>query len=294
MKQYAIADIGSNTMVLVIYEIHDGRPFQVYHKSTPAHLIDYVDANGHMANAGIRKAYEVLMTYKNTCDEKEISYRWADITEPCRIQNADELVQALKACSFEIHPLSGYEEAACDYIGSKNSYPDQKDGIAFDVGGGSTELISFQDGQIKEAMSFHLGCVRLAHLPLDTEECARELSKAQEEYPSLRITSRELIGIGGTIRATGLVCNALYHTKNEIAVEQLKQLYQLLRTEDKTAVDAMHENVKDSRWPFFLPGMHMILEICSVFHADTILVSESGIREGFLQECLKRQKTEIV
>lgn len=291
MKQYAIADIGSNTMVLVIYEIHDGKLFQIYHKSTPAHLIDYVDAAGKMTNAGIRKAYEVLMTYKKTCDEKEISYRWADITEPCRIQNADELVQALKSCSFEIHPLSGYEEAVCDYLGSKNSYPDQKNGIAFDVGGGSTELISFQDGQIEEAMSFHLGCVRLAHLPLDTEECAMELVKAQKEYPSLRTTSQELIGIGGTIRATGLVCNALYHTDNIISVEQLKQLYQLLKAENPTAVDAMHENVKESRWPVFLPGMHMILEICNIFKAETILVSESGIREGFLQECLRRQKS---
>lgn len=290
MTQYAIADIGSNTMVLVIYEIHDGRPFQVYHKSTPAHLIDYVDADGKMSNAGIRKAYEVLMTYKATCDDKAIPFRWADITEPCRIINRDALVQALKPCSFEIHPLSGYEEAACDYLGSKNSYPDQKDGIAFDVGGGSTELVSFHDGTIQEAMSFHLGCVRLSHLPLETEECAQELAKAQASYPSLQTSSKKLIGIGGTIRATSLVCNALYHTKNAISVEQLQQLYEHLKEEDPVAMKAMHENVKESRWPVFLPGMHMILEICRVFQADTILVSESGIREGFLEKCLQEQK----
>lgn len=289
MTQYAIADIGSNTMVLVVYEFQDGRPIQIYHKSTPAHLIDYVDDSSHMSNAGIRKAYEVLMTYKKKCDEMNIQYRWADITEPCRIKNQEELVQALKGCSFEVHPLTGYQEAACDYLGSRNSYPDQKDGIAFDVGGGSTELISFQNSQIVEAMSFHLGCVRLAHLPLDTEECARELIKAQQEYPSFQTISRQLIGIGGTIRATGLVCNALYHTKSEISVVQLQQLYDKLKAEDPAAMDAMHENVKESRWPVFLPGMHMILEICRTFHAETILVSESGIREGFLQECLKRQ-----
>ena len=34
-----------------------------------------------------------------------------------------------------------------------------------------------------EAMSFHLGCVRLAHLPLDTKECRKELLKARKEYP---------------------------------------------------------------------------------------------------------------
>lgn len=289
MTQYAIADIGSNTMVLVIYEIHDGRPFQVFHESTPAHLIENVDEKGQMSMAGIRKAYQVLVKYKEICDARQIQYRWADITEPCRIINREELVQALSSCSFEIHPLSGYQEAACDYLGSKNSWPDQKDGIAFDVGGGSTELISFKNGQIQEAMSFHLGCVRLAHLPLDTEECAKELKKAQEAYPSLQTISKELIGIGGTIRATGLVCDALYQTKTVISAVQLKELYQKLIDGDAIALQAMHEHVKTSRQPVFLPGVHMILEICRVFQAEKILVSDSGIREGFLQECLKKQ-----
>lgn len=289
MTQYAIADIGSNTMVLVIYEIQNGRPIQVYHKSTPAHLIDDVDATGKMSNAGIRKSYEVLMTYKKTCDEHSVPYRWADITEPCRITNQKDLVQALSICSFEIHPLSGYEEAAFDYLGSKNSFPDQKDGIAFDVGGGSTELISFQDGKIIEAMSFHLGCVRLSHLPLDTKECTEALAKAQKDYLSLQTTSNQLIGIGGTIRATGLVCNALYHSQNAIAVTQLEELYQRLILQEPEAMQAMYNHVKLSRQPVFLPGMHMILEICKTFQANLILVSESGIREGFLQECLKRQ-----
>lgn len=290
MKQYAIADIGSNTMVLVIYEIHDGRPFQIYHKSTPAHLIDDVDTQGRMSNAGIRKAYEVLMEYKKTCDEKQIAYRWADITEPCRITNQDELVLALSNCSFEIHPLTGYEEAACDYLGSRNSYPDVMNGIAFDVGGGSTELVRFQDGKILEAVSFHLGCVRLAHLPLDTKECAIELEKIQQNYPAMQTTARELIGIGGTIRATGLVCDALYHSKSTISVVQLQQLYTELCEQRPQAVKAMQENVKTSRQPVFLPGLHMILEICRIYQAETILVSESGIREGFLQECLRKQK----
>lgn len=288
MKQYAIADIGSNTMVLVIYEIHDGKPFQIYHKSTPAHLIDYVDDQGKMSQAGIRKAYEVLQAYRKTCDEKQIPYRWADITEPCRISNQEELVKAVSGCSFEIHPLSGYQEAACDYLGSRHTYPDQKDGIAFDVGGGSTELISFKDGKIVEAMSFHLGCVRLAHLPLDTKECAAQIEKAKKDYPSLQTTCRDLIGIGGTIRATGLLCDSLYHTGHTITVTDLKEIYQKLLDNDEKTVAAMHENVKESRWPVFLPGMHMILEICASFQSENILVSESGIREGFLEECIKR------
>ncbi|MCH3961876.1 MAG: hypothetical protein LKF53_00815 [Solobacterium sp.] len=290
MTQYAVADIGSNTMVLVIYELHDGLPVQIYHESTPAHLIEHVNDQGQMSLQGIQKAYEVLKTYQQICDENNISFRWADITEPCRIQNQKTLVEALSGCSFEIYPLTGYEEASCDYIGSKNSWSEPKDGIAFDVGGGSTELIAFQNGEILDALSFHLGCVRLAHLPLDTQECREQLLIAQKDHPAFQTSSAQLIGIGGTMRAAGLVADALYHTGNTVSCCTLQQLYTDLVNNDPTALEAMLQNVRESRQPVFLPGMHMILEICTLFAAKTILISDSGIREGFLQMCIDKHK----
>ena len=42
MTQYAIADIGSNTIVLLVYEMVNHYPTPILHISTPTHLIDYV------------------------------------------------------------------------------------------------------------------------------------------------------------------------------------------------------------------------------------------------------------
>jgi len=290
MTQYAVADIGSNTMVLVIYELHDGHPVQIYHESTPAHLIEHVNDQGQMSLQGIQKAYDVLKTYQKICDEKAIAFRWADITEPCRIQNQRSLVEALSSCSFEIYPLTGYEEAACDYIGSKNSWPEQKDGIAFDVGGGSTELIAFRHGEILDALSFHLGCVRLAHLSLDTPECREQLLIAQKDHPAFQSPVLQLIGIGGTMRAAGLAANAIYHTGNVLSSNDLRQFYPDLVSGDPRATAAMQQHVRESRQSVFLPGVHMILEICALFSAQKILISDSGIREGFLQMCIDKHK----
>ena len=142
------------------------------------------------------------------------------ITEPCRIQNKEELVQSLQTTGWDIYPLSGNEEALYDFLGTKYSYPNLTNGIAFDVGGGSTELISFKNGQPIDAMSFPLGCVRLRHLPIDTPECEREILSARKEYPSLNITCEELIGIGGTMRAAGKVYQALFH--EELTIEVIK------------------------------------------------------------------------
>lgn len=40
MERYGIIDVGSNTMVLIVYEMEDGRPVPVDYLSTPVHLVD--------------------------------------------------------------------------------------------------------------------------------------------------------------------------------------------------------------------------------------------------------------
>ena len=287
MTQYGIADIGSNTIVLLVYEMEDGKPISIYHKSTPSHLIDDVSDDRIMSQDGIEKAQQVLFTYSEILDEMDVHFRYACITEPCRIQNQKQLIAALQETGFEIHPLSGHQEAALDYEGTLFSCPQYKNGIAFDVGGGSTELISFQDNKAVEAMSFPLGCVRLAHLPLDNTECEKSILQARKDYPSLDITCNTLIGIGGSLRYAGLLLDEMYDTGYTIPVSLLKGVYERLVTKESIATKAMKKVVDKARIPVFLPGVHMILEIARIFEAETIVVSPTGIREGFLMSVLQ-------
>ena len=95
MTRYGIADIGSNTVVLLAYEAAGSTLRNLKYISTPAHLIDDVK-DGVMSAEGIRKASEILKGYAAILDSMEIEYRFADVTEPCRIDNKDELVAALE------------------------------------------------------------------------------------------------------------------------------------------------------------------------------------------------------
>ena len=54
MTRYGIADIGSNTIVLLVYEMDEGKPISIYHKSTPSHLIDDVSQD-RMYSKGTRE-----------------------------------------------------------------------------------------------------------------------------------------------------------------------------------------------------------------------------------------------
>ena len=286
MSRYAIADIGSNTVVLLIYEIAGKSLRQLKYISTPIHLINHV-TDGIMSQEGIDKAVSVLKEYRDISDQMNIPYRWADVTEPCRVANRDELISALNETGWEIYPLTGEEEALYDFSGAKIAYPDVKDGIAFDVGGGSTELIAFKDGKATDAMSFHLGCVRLAHLPLDTDACRIEINRAREEYPGLDIQADSLIGIGGTARAAGLVAEIAFGDRHVIKTEDMRQMFEKLRDHDYDMESIMKKVVDPARQKVFLPGIHMILEIADVYGAKTIYISDTGIREGFLLARIK-------
>ena len=285
----AVIDIGSNTIVLVIYEISDNKLINKETLSYPAHLIDYVE-NKLMSQEGINLAKKVLLDYKKHCEDRNITDIYCDITEPCRIDNKDELVNTLKETGIKIYPLSGEEEASLDFKGAKVCFEDIHDGVAFDVGGGSTELISFKDDEVLAAISFPLGCVRLSHYPLDTEVCNEELKRVREENPSLNISSDTLIGIGGTVRAISKLHEDLYGDKHIINVSNLEEMFDRLKNKEEKAILSMQENVNKERQHVLLPGMHMVLEIAHIFNSKEILVSKTGIREGFLLNCLNNSK----
>ena len=103
MNRYGIADVGSNTVVLIVYEVNADQLKQLKYISTPVHLINYVK-DGKMSREGIDKALAVLKQYAAILDEMNISYRFADITEPCRIHNAEELIEALNKAALKSIP----------------------------------------------------------------------------------------------------------------------------------------------------------------------------------------------
>ncbi len=288
MKEYGIVDVGSNTIVLLLYTIDHGIPMQVYHESIPVHLIDYVDEQRHMSTLGIQAAYQVVQKYADFMKQRNVEIAFADITEPARITNLDELVSTLEKTGIPIYPLTGEQEATFDYTGSLLSVKEIKDGIAFDVGGGSTELISFHQQTVQTAMSFPLGCVRLSHLPLDTDQCAKAIQKAKQDYPTFQQEVKTLIGIGGTMRAVGVVNDAIYHTGDYITLNHLETMFNKIQQNEPIYLDAMQKCLNRDRISVLLPGLHMILEICYAFNAKEIMISKTGIREGFLLHQLEQ------
>lgn len=281
MSSYGIVDIGSNTVVLIIYDSIDPVHVKEYY-SEPVRLVSY-NIDGVMQREGIEKTLEVLAQYRKRLEEEQVSEYYAFITEPWRhLKNTDELLNGLAKSGFVIDPLSGRQEAECDFYGSRMDCADVMDGNAFDVGGGSTELISFQNGVIHEALSIPVGAVRLRTLPLHPSVPAQYMQEAFAEAPRLLDTpSKLLIGIGGTARATALLAKELY-PDTIMTRDLVSTMLENLIKEDPRTMEAMRNVITPGRWPVLKPGMNMLLGIMDAYGADTLRVSEGCVREGYL------------
>lgn len=286
MSKWGIVDIGSNTVVLVIYDSISPIHVQEYY-SEAVHLIGY-NNNGVMLQEGIDKTLNVLRQYKKRIEEAQVEEYYAFITEPWRhLKNTDDFLNQLAQSGFIIDPLSGRQEAELTFFGSRMDCSHITKGNAFDVGGGSSELISYIDNEIHEAYSIPVGAVRLRELPLSPAIPAKYLLEAFSVAPKLLDTPSEImVGIGGTARATALMAHELY--PGEIMTRELVGtiLENLIQEETRT-ITAMKKVITPGRWPVLKPGMNMVCGIMDAYHAKTLIVSEGCVREGYL---LSQQK----
>lgn len=279
-----VIDIGSNTVVLNIYDGLD----VVYHESNAIHLVGY-NVNSTIQEEGIIKTTEVLKGYYQVLQEKNVTLFKGFITEPARnITNQKEMLDSFESSGIPITALTGKEEAELDYLGSRIDSSDITEGNAFDIGGGSTEFVSFIDNKIHEAVSIPVGCVRLSVLPIERSLTLSYVKETLEHYPELsKVKSDTLIGIGGTVRASAKLYKGLYPYGNDIMLkEYLEEIYSGLKNAETRYVSALKEYVDPGRQAVYLPGLNMLLAIMDTYNATKIRVSSGCVREGFLERYL--------
>jgi len=289
---YGIIDVGSNTVRLTIYQYENKELKSLLHKKTMAGLAGYVE-KGKMSQKGIEKACNIVAEYKGILDNFSITNMYVFATASLRnIINTDEVVRSIrKSTGVQVDVISGEEEAVLDYVGATQAL-NITDGLLVDIGGGSTELVSYKNGQIVNAVSMPIGSLSLftKHvsklLPKKSEkeaiveEIKKELAKISSDEEE---SFKEICGVGGTIRAARKLNNDLleYEEKNSMDCKHLEKLLKLLSSRKKETYRRILRVVPD-RIHTIIPGMMILNEIARHFESDVIQISNYGVREGYL------------
>lgn len=290
---YGVIDVGSNTIRLCIYNIEDGKIRPLFNNKTTAGLIGYVN-NGELTRQGIKKACDVLNNYNDTVQHTQIKDLFVFATASLRnISNTDEAIQTIyEETGLKVDVLTGYEEATLDFEGAAHAMK-LDGGIMVDIGGGSTELLVYERGKIQDAASLSFGSLslyrqnvaKLFPTAYEAEEICAHICSELKKVKFLRNRKfNTLIGIGGTIRAVKNMNNDMFglpRQNDRIPVKKLPLLLNEFPDEEKGTLKKILKIAPD-RIHTLLPGMLILDTICQKYSCEEILVSNYGVREGYL------------
>lgn len=258
-----------------------------------------------MTQEGIHKLCAALLECRMMLEQFEIERYFVFATASLRnIQNTREAVdQVFLVTGFSIDVISGQAEAYLDYYGVMVDAP-LENGLLFDIGGGSTELVTIAHDGPGVIESLPIGSLTLAKEYVDKvfpkqSECEKIQARIRKELKKRKLhrlpAHTALCGVGGTARALLMLAQEqqeLPDTQRLLTVSQLKKLEKALWKKDGKAREMLLKTCPD-RLHTIYPGMLILDELVQLSQCETIYISKYGVREGYLRRELARKKKTI-
>ncbi len=296
---YGVIDLGSNTIRLALYKVTDNTLQLKLSEKYTAGLVGYVKKR-RLTPEGIRKAVDVLNDFRVILENVRVERLYVFATASLRnIENTLEVTAEIKKnTGFDIDVLSGNEEAVFDYYGAMQTV-DMHDGLLVDIGGGSTELVFYQNSEIVFTESIPLGSLNvysanvsdLLPTPVEREKISKavisELDKITVSCKN--IPTNMICGVGGTVRASCELYNELKEKGPEVTeytTQDLKKMIDLAENDRKTSISLILK-VAPERIHTLLPGMIILQTISEYYTSKTVVISRSGVRDGYLYHKLE-------
>ncbi len=292
MKQ-AIIDIGSNSMRLTVYEIEEGYFKILFKEKIMAGLAAYVEKRA-LSKTGIAVACNGLLEFKEVLKSLDIGNVVVFATASLRnIDNAGEALAKIYAVSgYEVEILSGGDEALYSYAGAMHNI-DVGSGALMDIGGASTEIVSFKDRDVTGTASVELGSLNLF------KQYVRYILPSLGEIKKIRRVIRQsvdvgsgftfkknstLVCVGGTARAVLSLAQSILgldEEENSLSHKQFDTFCSFLLAPDKEVANLILR-FKADRIHTVIPGTLIMQHVVNLFEAEEIIVSKYGVREGYL------------
>jgi len=197
-----VIDVGSNSLRLMVAQA-DGPRFEVLHTSrVTTRMISGLE-NGYLNDGTIEQNAQAVCQLAGEAKahgaDSVYAFGTSAMRDALNRETLNDRVQQL--CSLRISVMSGEEEAQLAYGGCA---PEGRCGV-MDIGGGSTEVLCGQDGQVGFAVSARMGAVRLMNaLQGDSSDPDVMIAAAREVISPVFSGVREQtvdrwMGVGGTI-----------------------------------------------------------------------------------------------
>lgn len=288
----AVIDIGSNTVRLVIYSGALRAPEPVLNEKVAARLGRDLGVTGLIPQKAADLALSALRRYRALIADYGLDQVEVVATAAVRdATNGADFLRQVMAMGLPARLLSGEEEAYASATGIVAAFPGAR-GVVADLGGGSLELVSVDDGAARAGESLPIGTLRLGSLRKEASASFEQsigdvLSKAgwAAAHPG------PLYLVGGTWRAMAKYAMLrLGHPLSDthgltLSVEEADRIARKLGAADHGSLRAV--TGLSSLRAAALPDAAALLRIMiAELEPDELVFSSWGLREGLLYQRL--------
>lgn len=301
MKQ-AIIDIGSNSIRLTLYETQQQSFKILFREKIMAGLAGYVE-DGRLSAEGIECACVGLLTFRGILQTLQIDSVRVFATASLRnISNTQQALSVIRAATgYAVEVISGEDEALYGYTGAMQELH-MTSGAFLDIGGASTEIVTFDSGTPVDFASFPIGSLSLYRrcvkkiLPGDgsLKRLRQEIAGKLDVSEGALAPRPLIVGVGGTARAALKLAKHYYKSSEDcrsMTGEQLDGLCAFLCSGKKDAIDLILR-LEAERIHTLIPGLLILQHTFHLFHAQQLVVSKYGVREGYLCQKILKNNTD--
>jgi exopolyphosphatase/guanosine-5'-triphosphate,3'-diphosphate pyrophosphatase len=288
--RYAAIDTGSNAVRLLIADTTENNGIITAKKNTlirvPLRLGDDAFLHQHISDKKADDMVKTMLAFKNLMDVYKVNDYMACATSAMReAKNGPELVKRIKKeAGLDLEIIHGEREAGIIYASHTGIDLDEsKNYLYIDVGGGSTELTIFSDGNLIASQSFNIGTIRI----LDNQDKDETWKEMQDFVRKHTKAFKVLYGVG-----TGGNINKLFKLSDEkdgepLSYSKLKSLYAYLASYSlKDRINVLKLN--QDRADVIIPACEIYTTVMKWANIKHIHVPSVGMVDGIIQTLIEK------
>ena len=301
-EYYGVRNFGSNVMSVTIYEIGNNQITPVFTKNEKSVTAEYTE-NNNLTKEGINKLISIVNDFNGIMNSYNVTQKYLFATASLRkIDNTNEVTDSvLNSTNLDRHLISGEEEAELGFEAVQYTDLTTNNGVLIDMGGGSTEVITFFNKTPSQIDSMPIGSLssykEYVNLEFPNETEIENIKiRTQEELNKINFNNTfpfdDLYGNGGTLYTVRNVLTYLGDISNDTYVIPVSKLDSLLAKllENSTRTSEIISAVDNSRINTLLPGIVMTKEISEYFKIQNIHFCKSKLDEGVIYRLMENKK----
>jgi exopolyphosphatase/guanosine-5'-triphosphate,3'-diphosphate pyrophosphatase len=292
----AVVDIGSNSTRLLVADLGAGGDVsELARQSIVTRLGQGVDRSGALAEEAKGRVYAVLEGYRKEIDRLGAEVTVGVLTSAVRdASNGEAFAETVRdRYGIAARAIPGDEEARLSYLGATGGTAPGHPTLVIDIGGGSTELIVGDAGEMSFHVSTQVGVVRHTERHLHSDPpTAEELAALREDaaaafaaaVPADVLSSPERgIAVAGTATQSAAIALGAYdrervhgHVLERAELEQMLDRLAAVPLERRRDIPGLDP----ARAPTIVAGAAILLEALGSFGLERVEVSENDILRG--------------